>query len=368
MTKRRSGRSGRKAFRHLLPRHVQSLPVSEWPAGDRERWQRAQTRMSPLDDLCYLLNYAPDSINTFAKTYGSYLAWLDSTGELYPDELPAQRITPDRVGRFILSMRERLRASTIDLTLGNLKYAARGLDFHHDWKWITRHPLAPTASEIRASRRPIAVADTAGWIEYATALLNPAPEKPEVEAALDFRNGVLVFFQVVFTLRRENLAEIKIGQHLVRRGDRYFLQFQKKEVKNQQGLDYEIPAYLVAYLETYLHRYRPVLLNGQPDHGGLWVAEDGPQLAMTGVSAVFKKIGRQIDPDVTSTHPFRHTKATSFIMRHPKYLDLASAALGHKGHSSVNSTYDRSGGLSASRLWNRLVQRKFRAYGDDDHE
>lgn len=176
----------------------------------------------------------------------------------------------------------------------------------------------------------------------------------------------MLVFQALFTLRRRNLTEIAIGEHLVRRGARWFLQFQET-VKNKAAIDYEVPVSLAPYLDTYLERFRPILLGPLADHGYLWVRANGLPMKPRGVHAVFVQHCRTPDGAPLTTHPFRHAKATAFMLRDPGNLGLAAAALGHNGVSSVNQVYDRSGGIAASRAWNAIKRKRFgRLFDDDD--
>ena len=369
MTPQRRSRTGGPKRQHLLPRDRQHLRPCDWPAADRARWERARRRDDPLDEDGVLADSTLRSIKSYAASYGLFLAWLDSVDELDPDTPLDQRLTPERLGRFILNMRERCRASTIDGCLTHLKMAMRALAPSGDWSWITRHPLAPTAREVRASRKPIKEVDTVAILGQGRRMMEEAGRRgDELRAAMDFRNGLMLVFQALFTLRLGNLTEIVIGEHLVRRGTRSFLQFHET-VKNKADLDYEVPNWLAAYLDTYVTRFRPILLGPLPDHGHLWVCDDGQPMKPRGVHAVFDHHCRTPDGEPLSTHPFRHAKATAFMLRDPGNLGLAAAALGHNGVSSVNQVYDRSGGIAASRAWNAIKRKRFgRLFDDDDDD
>lgn len=359
-------RGGGPKFQDQLPTNVRRLACADWPAADRARWLRAQIREDPFDDRGTLVDLAPATIRNFEGTYGQFLSWLDSVGELDPDTPLEDRVTRERVGRFILDKRERCRASTIHLDLQFLKAACRAMAPGHDWSWIRRHPLAPTAQEVRASRKPIKQVDGAAILGQGRRMMDEAEQRgDELRAAMDFRNGLLLVFQALFTLRLGNLAEIVIGEHLVRRGKRWFLQFQET-VKNKADLDYEVPGWLVAYLDTYLTRHRPILLGERPDHHRLWVCDDGYPLRQTSIDGIFTDLCRTVDGQKVTTHPFRHAKATAFMLRDPGNLELAAAALGHNGVSSVNQVYDRSGGIAASRAWNAIKRKRFGRLFDDD--
>lgn len=365
MSRKQRSRVGAPKWQHRLPRDRQQLRPSDWPAQDWARWQRAQVRNDPFDEDGMLADSAPRSVKLYAEAYGLFIAWLDSISELDPKVALEQRVTAARIGRFILNMRNRCTAQTIDVRLAHLKTALRALAPAENWDWITRHPLAPNAKEIRASRKPISKVDSAAILAQGRSLMDGAIMASGQRTAITFRNGLMLVVQTLFTLRLRNLAEITIGVHLVRRGQRWFLQFQET-VKNKADLDYEVPGWLASYLEIYLDHHRPILLGDGPDHGGLWVCDDGEPMKPGGVHAVFDHLCRTPDGKRLSTHPFRHAKATAFILRNPANLDLAAAALGHDGVGSVNQVYDRSGGISASHAWNAIRRKRFGRSFDDE--
>jgi hypothetical protein len=81
-------------------------------------------------------------------------------------------------------------------------------------------------------------------------------------ASVRFRNGLA--FTAVTALRRKNLAEMEIGGHLCRRGDRLWVVFDAS-VKNQEIFDVPLAEFPAPYMERYLTHHRPALLQGHAD-------------------------------------------------------------------------------------------------------
>lgn len=175
MNNRQNDRSGLvPTTRSTLARR--ELPLCEWPPIDRARWLRAQVKEDPFDSLGTLADLSPNTIDSFTRGYGRFLEWLASTGELDPEEPLEERITPGRVGRYIQVRRSLCRASTVDLDLQFLNSACRAMAPSADWTWIRRHPLSPTAAEIRASRKPIKDADPVATTAQGRRMMDVARE------------------------------------------------------------------------------------------------------------------------------------------------------------------------------------------------
>ena len=114
---------------------------------------------------------------------------------------------------------------------------------------------------------------------------------------------------------------------------------------------------LFGRMETYMRRdlsdYRPILLRGREDHLSLWVNIDGNPLAYTTMYQLIRKVTASWGHK-TAPKKMRHACATLIMNADPRRLQAASAALAHRGTSSVNQVYDRSGNLGAQSIWLKM--------------
>jgi hypothetical protein len=79
-----------------------------------------------------------------------------------------------------------------------------------------------------------------------------------------------------------------------------------------------------------------VLLGGRPDHHALWVNRWGERLEATGLRGVFQRLGKRTIGRPLTVQVTRHALATTIMTRDPRDLEVASAALAHRGTTSVN--------------------------------
>ena len=103
-----------------------------------------------------------------------------------------------------------------------------------------------------------------------------------------------------------------------------------------------------------------MLLGGRPDHHALWVNQWGKRLAATALRGVFQRLGKRTIGRPLTVHVTRHALATTIMTRDRRDLEVASAALAHRGTTSVNRVYDRSGAETADAAWKSVLRHRKR--------
>src|SRR4051794_31961435 len=88
-----------------FPPAVRCLQVKDSPDADRTAWQEACRSGGLLTEPGPAMLYAENTRRKAADGWGRFLNFLDLAGELEQGETPAQRLTADRVGQFIVSLR-----------------------------------------------------------------------------------------------------------------------------------------------------------------------------------------------------------------------------------------------------------------------
>jgi integrase/recombinase XerD len=342
------------ARRQNLPLIRRQLPPDAWPVTDRSRWDAACAMTDPLTRGGAASHLSPASKKTRAAMWGNFLAFLESIDELEPAEAPEDRVTRDRLTRYIESLKSRVRASTMDNMIVEISFFLKAIAPDHDWSWIRRHPGRPTQADVRASRKPIIPPDP---VKALTAALEACDTADGLESpatsAVRFRNAVLMMILICFAPRLKNLAEMRLGEHLIVCPAHLRLVFDET-VKNREVIDTPVPDWLAAYVRRYLEVYRPALLNGTAEHRSVWVNIDGAPLQYTVIGHIVREWTTKAG-DRAHVHSFRHSLATMLMEQDPRSIEIAAAALAHRGVSSVNQVYDRSGNLVSQKYWLKLL-------------
>ena len=361
----RRGYHGKR--RHKLPVETRRLPPDDWPENDRLAWQRACSRGGPLDKGGSASHLKEASKKIRQSAYGRFLSFLTSVGELDPAAAPATRPTEQRITAYVESMRPVLLASVIHQLIVDLTMVLGAIEPARKWSWIRRLPCVPSAAEVRASKRPIVPPDPVEVLRGAYAACDAADlEATKLKAAMKFRDGVMVALLTCYVPRLKNLCETTIETNLVVHPTHIHLVYDRT-VKNSETIDSKLSGRMETYMRRYLADYRPVLLRGREDHLSLWVNIDGNPLAYTTMYQLIRKVTASWGQK-TGPQKMRHACATVIMNADPRQLQVASAALAHRGTSSVNQVYDRSGNLGAQSIWLKMQAEIISKPSDEDAE
>ena len=255
------------------------LPLSEWPAADKQLWMDALMPGDLLDGGGVRTKYRPISNRKTERGYGRFLTFLNRQDWL-SECAPADRITDHAVVAYVKEMQELENSSyTILARLQELYDAAVVMDTHSDWSWIRQ-----IASRIRSTAKPARnkAAKIVSWddlFKLGLDMMKTAESERTMRlAALMFRDGLLIAFIALRPLRRKNLASMILGQHLVKRAGVWWLTFSGEEMKNDEPLEMPWPDELMSALETWLSKWRPLLC----ERRGRWAKSIGDALWVSG--------------------------------------------------------------------------------------
>jgi site-specific recombinase XerD len=180
------------------------------------------------------------------------------------------------------------------------------------------------------------------------------PRRPSC-ISIDYRDGLMIALLATALVRVKNFADIQIGTHLIKSGDRYVLIFPADEVKNNQPIEFEVYQPLVPVLDRYLEYHRHLLLQGQ-DSDFLWISKLGRPIKPHHVSERITKVTNRLLGKRISPHLFRHCAATSISEISPELARIIRPLLAHTRITTGERYYNRAGVLQASRRHGNVVQ------------
>ena len=317
-------------------RHSASFPLEMrrqmpdlWPAADRAAWERATAAAAgPFDPPGAAAHLKPAARRARAGSWGNFLAFLASRGDLKPAEAPASRLTPARLTAWLAAIRQRTSANTVNQFVRELSLAIAAMAPERDWSWVRQHPDRPRDAEVRASRKPVAPIDLALLVDRALALCDAADAAPaSLEASCDHRDGLLLALTAYVGLRRGNITGLRLGATLRQVGEGYRLVLEGGAVKNGVPIDVPVPATLVPHLRRHIEAHRPRLLDGAPDHGWLFIGQAGRPLAYGCLYGIFRRRGAELIGQPINPHAIRHAIATGLLLDNPRAVAVAGAAL-----------------------------------------
>ncbi len=337
---------------------------SAWPVADQDAWHRAVAPPNLLnEEIGYACRWRPSTQELIKVAYGCWLAFLQDTGAFIASEDPAMRVNLARVTAYWASMEAvGLAPNTVGNRLQHLGDAIRAMFPSQDWQW-----LRLGACRVQAKAKPLR--DKKARMQPAEDVLKlgldmiHAAENDRFRAPVDraviFRDGLLICLFTLVPLRRANMAGIIVGEHLIKRGDKWMLSFDGSETKRNRPFEIKFPNLLVVHLDRYLAVHRPLLIKcSRKSPGplsGLWISQHGTQ--MTGCAIALQiaartkeEFGRPINP-----HLFRDIAATTIATADPTNVVDVMATLGHSSMVSSQKHYIRANSAKATKRHQALI-------------
>jgi integrase/recombinase XerD len=233
-----------------------------------------------------------------------------------------------------------------------LRGALRLLAPDRDWAWLlTIAKRIEARAEPRSKRHRLRTSDElfalGVQLMQEGAAAHEASGRVTTEAALTYRDGLIIALLAVAPMRRRNLASLTLGQHLQRVGGSWTVVLKASETKNGRPLEHPLPEGLGRALERYLERFRPVLF-GSAEHRGLWASAKGVPLSGNAIyDAVCRRTMEAFGQPV-NLHLFRDGAATFWALRDPTQVTGVSGLLGHEPRMTERH-YNQANGISAGR-------------------
>lgn len=307
------------------------LPVANWPSIDRELWQRAQTDSDLLEDGGLAKHWCPDSVQKVEKAYGRYLTFLISTRSLSGAASPADRVSRQVVAQYIRVLREQVASKTLAGRIIDLGEAIRVMSPGSDIEWLRRlgRRLSSQITPVRNKHSRMVPIDQLfdlgiDLMERSKRDRGPRPSS----AAVQFRDGLMIALLAARPFRLRTFWRLRVGRHLRPSGDGYLLQVWNEDAKTGRGDIYPLPEALTPYVDDFLTRVRPSLLNGR-DSDNLWISWVCDDLSECGIHDKIEertkaRFGHAINP-----HLFRDCAATSIAIEDPEHVRIIMSILGH---------------------------------------
>lgn len=157
-------------------------------------------------------------------------------------------------------------------------------------------------------------------------------------------------------IRRKNLVELRLNEHVVRSGRNTFIVIQADDVKNEVELDYRIPPESTVLLDFYVKRLLPLF--GSNPSGWLFPGAEpdrhksGEQFARQFVKTIKEATGLHFYP-----HLARHFGAFLYLREKPGAFEIVRRVLAHKSLTTTTRSYASFDDEAAVRQFDSLILR-----------
>lgn len=330
------------------------MAFKHWPDADQRAWTAAINDGDMFDGRGPAAHWSDGTRRSTIHGYGRWLGHLANNDPRAHDLAPAERLTRDRIAAYIRILETENGTSGLWNYIKHLYNAVRVMDPSRNWAWL-KMVERQLAQKVQPRRKRHHMVDSADLLDLGLRLMGEAASMPvDVEAALRFRDGLMIALLAVIPLRRRNIAMIRISRHLVMEGERYLLVFQSEETKNRQPIEFEVPDKLAPFIDRYLAVRRHI--PGAGDHDGLWASAKGCALTGSGIYDRVCRHTREAFGFAVNLHLFRGSATSTIATRDPEHILVARDLLGHSSFRTTERFYIQAQQIDAGRRYQDILQ------------
>jgi integrase/recombinase XerD len=332
------------------------LPYEAWPKKDQHRWKAAfKVGTDLFDERGPAAHLAERTRLALQYAYGKFLAFLTARHPILLAHAPAKR-----VNRKIIEDYARWQLPTCgDITLANYIYhlwlTLRYICAGEDWAWLLTISNRIAA---RARRKPsqhhLVTSETLYTLGIDLMDRAVSSGKPATARAMQtaYRDGLIIALLALIPLRRRTLAALRIGKHLVRSNNRWFLDIPAEDTKTKRSLEYPIAVELSDRIDVYLSQFRSQI-PGSATHDYLWASSRERPMSDRIIYNTVRRRTRKALGFPVNLHRFRRAAATLWSIRDPANVRGVKDLLGHTSFTTTEKDYI----MAQSRLAGRALAR-----------
>ena len=338
------------------------LKPKDWPDDDRQIWEQACQPADILSlDAGLRANHAQISNFKAQQGYGRWLTFLYFNDKDALSLKAADRITSGRVIAYVQCLQGLGNSTqTIMSRLQELGEAAKVFDPDRKWSFINK-----LAAKVRAHHKParskkhLKLSDE--LVGLGKSLMDQAKSADELEAAILFRDGLMIAMTAYVPFRRRNIAKSKIGENLIPMGGIYLLILNEKETKTYNEQEFYVAEDLIEPLDEYLQKYRPYLMSRtgrwtKPVSHELWVSKDGSPMTQIAIyDRICHRTGEAFGTPM-NPHLFRDAAATLMAIADPAHVRIAAPLLGHRTFATTERYYEQATAMQAHRNFVNVIR------------
>jgi integrase/recombinase XerD len=332
------------------------LPYMEWPAADKALWIQAFDPGTDLfDDAGFGSHLSERTVRQLQYACAKFLFFISIR---HPDLLKrvlARRLNAKIIEEYVNWQPESCGGVTLSVYLFHLWFALRYLCPRDDWRW-----LLAISKRIRTQAKPRPeknhLVTSAALYELGIKLMDGAllfgkpPTSWRVQTA--FRDGLIIALLALIPLRRRTLSALRIGKHLIKSGDQWFLDIPAEDLKSKRPLEYPISPELSQRIDVYVKQIRSRTA-GAGTHDYLWASSRGrPMRGQVIYNAVRRRTRKALGFPI-NLHRFRRAAATLWSVQDPANVRGSKDLLGHASFATTEKYYV----MAQSRLAGRALAR-----------
>ena len=335
------------------------VPMKAWPAADRARWRAVLSEGQGLfDNVGAGAHLAPASRVSFEDAYARLMAFVADRHPGVSRRPPTEWLDVDAIEEYVGWQPATTGPRTLSNNLCWLALMLRYMYPDHDWSWLIRISNRLAARARRLPRRAVTVTSDAlyllGCRLMEGAVAGDAEGDRDVGHALQYRDGFIIAFLAAVPLRRRTLAGLRLGQHVLRRGETWALEIPAELVKTRRPLAFSVLADLAQRIDVYVERFRD-RIPGARTHNGMWPAKSGKPMSYDRLYKVIIKRMKAEFGFPVRPHDFRTAAGTLWSIHDPRNVRGVRDLLGHANFRTADRYYIAAQSRMAGRTLARFI-------------
>jgi site-specific recombinase XerD len=333
-----------------MTRQRTSLSFDLWPQDDRTLWQRACQTGAFLEPDGPASHWAEATRKQVTKGYAKWLGYLGSTDQIEGSSSPSARISKLRLTGFVSWMEAQgLSSVTIASRVTDLAEAIRIMEPDADRTVLGALVSTLRKREVPSRAKHARILHPEQLLKGAITHLEEIPARKclnELIRAGHYRDTLVIAFLAARPIRLKNITSITLGQHLMQQDGTWICRFAAAETKEKRPLSFSLPHEVAGYLETYIERYRPLLLKGN-EYPDLWISIRGTPMSEQAIYWNTCRLSETLFGHRINPHLFRDCTASALATDAPDHVLAAARILGHASLNTTLKHYEQSDMIAA---------------------
>ena len=337
-----------------MSKKIRACPRYDWPAADREAWERARVAAQRLRPGGAAARLGPSTRTSRVRAYGYLLDFCQRNGLLDQNAEAGAHVTPKIIDAFVHDLNDRVGSVTRLIYVGRIRQMVRLIAPRRDLGWLRDieadlryearprpkyHRIVPSDRLLALGLELIARGETRSYLT-------------DLARARLVRDGLMIALLSLCPIRLGNLAGLRIGRQIRQIGDTWWIILESAETKSGRPDERPVPEILTEHIDRWLKRWRPLFLKPAD---GFWVSIKGGPLAYTYVGHIItettlRELGVAVNP-----HLFRDCAVYTVATAAGHRMGIASGLLQHTDRDTIQKHYNKGATLDAVRRYQQIL-------------
>lgn len=342
-----------------------AVKIEQWPKLDQQLWRDAISKGDFLEPDGAGAHWADATKIQVQKGYGKWIFHLECEGMLRGPEArrPSQRLNEDVLRSYIKRLEgQGLASQTIASRVTDLVEAIRVMEPKSDLDMLKKLAARMQMRSIPSRKKHARIRPPGEiWQACRSFMQQLASESssPSILRASRYRDALALGLLALRPLRRRNMSNLSLGQHLKFKDCVWTCAIPGQETKDGSSINFTLPAdeIFLKCFHRYLQTERQILLKEKQldlgeiiqAQGALWISTRGAKMSGHALYYSVTRISEDLLSSPINPHLLRDCAASAISSDAPENILAGSRILGHSNLNTTLAHYEQSSMLAAGK-------------------